>query len=232
MRKETINSNVVVKNSSNKGVIGMIKTNNTKKMIKSAIKYVVKDLGLTQYPTVKIESNLGDGNDTYVMASTGLIYYKGPLFNQIVSKTESDYVLHINKDSLNKQIKRYTIGFGNKQAAYDYVYLLVCHELRHMWQYQEQYQVGNKRKVFDMTETLYGHGADKLEMDANSYMIEIANRRNIGHLAEYMEIEQRYEGISNQLSTNFYKEVKTKNLKALKHYNKPLYFLTVFLFGK
>lgn len=232
MRKETINSNVVVKNSSNKGVIGMIKTNNTKKMIKSAIKYVVKDLGLTQYPTVKIESNLGDGNDTYVMASTGLIYYKGPLFNQIVSKTESDYVLHINKDSLNKQIKRYTIGFGNKQAAYDYVYLLVCHELRHMWQYQEQYQVGNKRKVFDMTETLYGHGADKLEMDANSYMIEIANRRNIGHLAEYMEIEQRYEGISNQLSTNFYKEVKTKNLKALKHYNKPLYFLTIFLFGK
>lgn len=210
----------------------MRKTNNTKKMIKSAIKYVTKDLGLTQYPTVKIESNLGNGNTTYVMAATGTIYYKGGLFDQVITKTESDYVLHINKDSLNRQMKVYTVAFGNKQAAYDYVYLLVCHELRHMWQYQEQYQVGTKRKVFDMTETLYGHGADKLEMDANSYMIEVANRRNIGHLAEYMEIEQRYEGISNQISTEFYKEVKTKNLKALKHYNKPLYFLTTLVFGK
>lgn len=210
----------------------MRKTNNTKKMIKSAIKYVTKDLGLIQCPTVKIESNLGNGNIAYVMAATGTIYYEGGLFNQVITRTESDYVLHINKDALNRQMKVYTVAFGNKQAAYDYVYLLVCHELRHMWQYQEQYQVGTKRKVFDMTETLYGHGADKLEMDANSYMIEVANRRNIGHLAEYMEIEQRYEGIFNQISTEFYKEVKTKNLKALKHYNKPLYFLITLVFGK
>lgn len=210
----------------------MRKTNNTKKMIKSAIKYVTKDLGLTQCPIVKIESNLGNENTTYVMAATGTIYYEGGLFNQVITRTESDYILHINKNALNRQMKVYTVAFGNKQAAYDYVYLLVCHELRHMWQYQEQYQVGTKRKVFDMTETLYGHGADKLEMDANSYMIEIANRRNIGHLAEYMEIEQRYEGISNQISTEFYKEVKAKNLKALKHYNKPLYFLTTLVFGK
>lgn len=231
MRKETINK-AVTNNSNSKGVVSMRKTNNTKKMIKSAIKFATKDLGLTQYPTIKIEDNLGSKNDTYIMATTGLIYYEGPLYNRTISKTKSDYVLHINKESLNKYMKIYSIAFGNKQAAYDYVYLLVCHELRHMWQYQEQCQVGSKYKMFDLTETLYGHGANELEMDANSYMIEVANKKNIGCLGEYIEIDQRYEGTFNQLSADFYKELRIKNLKVLKHYNKPLYFLTILIFGK
>ena len=195
-----------------------------KGIIKEAIVNCTKDLGLKQHPTVKVV----DTTETYVMAATGIIYAKG-LFIKTITRTECNYVLHINKNSIKGMLKKYKNIFGNKQAAYDYVYLIVCHELRHMWQYQEQFQVGETTGGFDTMELFDGHGSTPVEADANKYMISVAEKIGLKPLAMFMEMEQRSEGLVNQLDKDFNKEMFKYYLKALKQYNKVLYFIAMVL---
>lgn len=198
-----------------------MKNNELKTTIKRAIKDMVKELGLKQYPTIKIESD--DSN--YIMAATGVLYTRGGLFDRTITKTESDYVLHINKKALSRTLKSYTLVFGNKQARYDCVYLLVCHELRHMWQYQEGFLIGSKHDTMNINEMFNGHGSDPVEVDANNWMIHIAEQKGIKDLAVYMELEQRADGLSNRFDKEFHANAVIAYKDTLKHYNKMLYFI-------
>jgi hypothetical protein len=184
----------------------------------SAITAATKELNLEKRPTIKIEH----GSSDYVMAATGVVYSQGFLFNKIITHTECDYVLHINQESLNKLITEYTVLFCNKQAAYDAVYLLVCHELRHMWQYQTgTCHIGKPCNQLNFTEMFDGHGAADVEIDANNWMLMVASRKNINELAQYMELTQRVNGLSNY-NKEFADKVHAAYIQAAKNYNKPL----------
>lgn len=193
---------------------------NLKETIKVAIKDATKDLGLKQYPKVKVE----ESTENYVMSATGTVYASG-LFIKTITKTESDYILHINKKSIKNMTKRYAWIFGNKKAAHDYIYLIVCHELRHMWQYQEQFTVGTTTGGFSTDEMFYGHGATRTESDANQYMIGMAERKGLEDLACFMEMEQRSNGMFNKTDVDFNKQMHMNYKNALKRYNKALYFI-------
>lgn len=201
-----------------------MKQNLANETIKTAIKDMVKELNLKQYPKVVTETV----NEDYVMAASGTVTYQTrDWFRKIIIKTECDYTLRINKKAVNNMILAYYIAFGNKQASYDCLYLLVCHELRHMWQYQEQFQVGDEYGSLSETlnETANGHGANKVEEDANKWMMSIAKRHNLEELASYMELTQRAMGLFNRNSVEFYKTMKDKRLNTLKKYNRIMYWL-------
>ena len=189
------------------------------KAISEAINASTKELGLAKRPTIKIEHGPSD----YVMAATGSIYTQGFLFNRVITHTECDYILHINKDMLNRTIKEYTLLFCNKQAAYDAVYLLVCHELRHMWQYQTgTCFIGKPTNDLNISAMFDGHGAVPEETDANKWMLMIASRNGLSELAQYMELTQRANGLVNQHSKEFYQEIRTSYTCAAKKYNSVL----------
>lgn len=203
-----------------------MKKNQTKETIKQAIKDVVKELGLKKHPVIKFDFS---EESSWVMMATGTIYAKG-LFNKVITKTETDYVLHINKKACNNMMKGYTLSFGNKQVAYDCLYLLICHELRHMWQYQEQFTVGSTRNDFSgINELFYGHGSLDVEKDANDWMIKIAEKKGIKHLAVYMELEQRAGGTFNKYDSDFIKQAINSYRNTVKNYNKLFYYIhTIF----
>ena len=197
-------------------------TNTAKETMKQAIKDMVKELNLKQCPTIKITE------EEYVMAAGGFVYTEG-MFNKIITKTESDYVLRINKTNVNKLLKRYAYSFYNKQAAYDCLYLLICHELRHMYQYQEQFLVGKIHNGLNIDEMFDGHGASPAERDANNWMIKIAESKGMNDIAYFMELEQRADGLSNRFNTDFHISMTKAYIDNIKHYNKPLYHLHKFL---
>ena len=192
----------------------------TNNIIKETIVEVSNELSLKKIPT--IDMKYADSNA--VMCATGTVYASGRLFEKRITRTECDYVLHINKYAVNNMMKRYSLTFGNKRAAYDAVYLLICHELRHMWQYQEQYQVGSTYNDFDFTELSYGHGAVNVEIDANDFMLKMAKRKGIQCIAEYMEMEQRSNGLLNR-TESFYSEIRKQLVCTTKQYNKVQYLL-------
>lgn len=226
MKNKTIKSNVVV-NNNNKGGISMRKSSNLKETIKSAIKYAAKDLELAKYPKVIFKNNLGDGNNTFIMASENKYYYQGFLFDRVITKTETNYILYINKDAFINCYRRHILMFGSVQAANDYMYLLVCHELRHMWQAENQFTIGDKYNDIFPIFTLEGHGCTKTERDANAYMIEVGKRKNLKDLAEYIEVEQRIIDTTTIFdSSKLYDELMIKQFKAIKNYNKFTYSMS------
>lgn len=199
-----------------------MKKNLANETIKRAIKDMTKELNLKHYPKV-----INHVEEEFVMAATGTITYAMKNFcTKVITKTECDYELHINKRAINSMISQYTIGFANKQAAYDCLYLLVCHELRHMWQFQEQFQVGDIMDNFDMTSLFHGHGANKEEKDANDWMLYIAKKKGLEHLACFMECTQRSMGAYNQYDNEFKHTMYTHRMEALKHYNYCMYLLS------
>lgn len=198
--------------------------NKINETIKKALVDMTKELKLNKYPTVNIEHIEGG-----IMAAGGTIYRQNIFLGGTIIKTECDYVLRINKKATNNIIKRYTIMFGNKQAAYDCVYLLVCHECRHMWQYQEQTMVGKRENYFNITELFDGHGADPIEQDANKWMISVAERKGLKNLATYIEMEQRQNGLSNMYNVEFKDSMHNSYLTAVNTYNKALSTLITLL---
>lgn len=221
-------TNVTVNNNTTKKEMTVMKSTNTaKEVMKQAIKDMTKELNLKQYPTVTIETE----DKNYVMAATGTLHLTGGLFHKTIVRTESDYVLHVNKNAINRQIKRYAYTFGNKQAAYDCLYLLICHELRHMWQYQEQYQVGSEYDELhiSISESFNGHGSTPEEIDANNWMIKVAENKGLKYLACYMELEQRAGGLCNHYNADFSEEVANTYLETVEAYNKALHHLLKFL---
>lgn len=199
----------------------MKKTNTAKEVMKVAIKDMVKELKLKQYPTVEMVT---EGN--YVMAAGGIVYTNG-FFNKVITKTESDYILRINKTKVNSMLKQYAYSFGNKQAAYDYLYLVICHELRHMWQYQEQFLVGKVHNDLNINinEMFDGHGANPVEQDANAWIIKVAEAKGIKNIACFMELEQRADGLNNLFDSEFRVNIANTWADTVKNYNKGLYLL-------
>jgi hypothetical protein len=198
-----------------------MKKNKTKETIKQAIRDMVKELNLKQYPTVKII----DTDEGYVMAAGGSTFLRSNgffNFNQTITHTECDYILRINKKAVNKAVKDYTLMFGSKKAAYDFIYLITCHELRHMWQYESDFFVGRPYRENNFTELFEGHGSSPEEIDANEFMIEMANRKGLGRLGRYMELSQRADGLSNRLDSEFQKTCRSAYVEAVNDYNKLL----------
>lgn len=192
-----------------------MKQNQTKEIINQAIRDAVKELGLKQYPRIKFV------DDEFAMGTTGeFVYVKRGLFGDIITESRCDYILRLNKREINKLIKQVTFIFGNKQAAYDYVYLLVCHELRHMWQYENGFFIGRPLKNHDVSYLFKGHGSTPEEVDANKFMVEMAKHKNIEKLAKYMIYIQNYDGVSNKFDTNFRKEAHYAYIEAVNKYNK------------
>jgi hypothetical protein len=190
------------------------------KVIKRAIKDMTAELKLNQYPTVVFENN-----KDYVMAAGGTVYASG-LFIQKITKTECDYVLRINKDAVTRCLRTYTLMFLSRKVAYDYLYLLVCHELRHMWQYQNQFTVGMEHNPISLDEVLHGHGSIPVEVDANQWMIKVAERKGIKSLASFMESEQRCS-VFNQYDKAFRETLRKHYLDTTKSYNKALYYALI-----
>lgn len=201
-----------------------MKKNLANETIKAAIKDMTNELKLKQRPKVVFETV----DEDFVMAATGTVSYTTRnWFDKIITKTECDYVLHINKKAVNNMISMYCMMFGNKQASYDGLYLLVCHELRHMWQYQEQFQVGDKFDSLHTTlsELSEGHGASRVEKDANEWMLLIAKRKGWEELGHFMEMSQRSMGLYNQVDTEFNKTMRQHGVNAMKNYNRYLHFV-------
>ena len=187
----------------------------------AAINYATKDLGLNKRPTVQIDDTV---DCPYVMAAKATLYGEG-LITKTITRTESDYILHINRPNANKALKSYTRLFGNRKAAYDVIYLIICHELRHMWQSQSQYLVGTTTSIFDTQSLFHGHGSTDVEIDANNYMIEVGTKKGLKDLACYIEKEQRSTGLYNQYNQEFNKQIRNDYKNAVKNYNKFYAFL-------
>ena len=189
--------------------------------IKHAICEVTKELNLAQYPTIQMDEE----NKSYVMAASGKVYTQGFFNSKTVVKTECNYILSINKGTTLRMMKRYARLFGNSKVKYDFLYLIICHDLRHMWQFQEQFQVGEHYDDFNLTGMFHGHGSSDVETDANYWMIQKGIEKGIGSLAKFFEMEQCSDGISNKFDKEFRKELKGRFLEALKDYNKLYYVI-------
>lgn len=188
----------------------------------SAIDDMVIALNLNCYPTIKYENDM-----PYIMAAGGSLYIRGNGHCPVITKTKSDYILHIDVDKLKDTLKGYKRIFHSAKIVHDAVYLLVCHELRHMWQYQEGYLVGSvyNTEYNDTISELYGHGAKKVEQDANAWMIGVGKSRGIEAMAIYITMEQLSNGLLNELSTTYNDKLIEVCLSTVKQYNVIQYLI-------
>ena len=191
-----------------------------REVIEKAIDDAMTVLQLKKHPTISITNDI---NENYVMAAGGTIHYKG-MFSGTITKTVCSYELKVNEKALQKQLDVYYQTFGSKQAVYDSLYLTVCHELRHMWQYESQWFVGKEYNSFNgMTqEMIEGHGSLEEEEDANLFATEMAERKGIKELGEFLEILQRTAG-ALFVDKERTKELRKKRTEVAKKYNKLLY---------
>lgn len=209
-------------------VLLKVATPNDKKKFDETINNAIDDtmnvLRLKKRPT--ISTNV-DGNDSFVMAAGGTINYKGGFFGTgTIVKTECNYILKINEKALKRQLNSYYQAFGNKQAVYDGLYLTVCHELRHMWQYESQWYVGKEYNPLKETtqRMLEGHGTLEEEADANKFATEMATAKGIRELGEYLDLLQRTAGVMF-VDKDTVKELREKRTEVAKKYNKVLYII-------
>lgn len=198
-------------------------------VIDAAITDAMAELGLKQRPTISTDT-IGV-NEDFVMAAGGTIQYKGGFWgDKTITKTECNYILKINTNNLKRQLRSYYVAFGNKQAVYDSLYLTVCHELRHMWQYESQWYVGKKYNDLgdSMQRMLEGHGTLEEEADANAFATEMATAKGVKELGEYLDLLQRTAGVMFVDKATI-KELREKRIEVTKKYNKVLYiFYKVF----
>lgn len=193
-----------------------------KDVIEEAITDAMTVLQLKKRPVINVTNDI---NENYVMAAGGTIHYKG-MFSGTITKTICNYELKINEKALQKQLDAYYQTFGSKQAVYDSLYLTVCHELRHMWQYESQWFVGKEyNSLRSMTqEMVEGHGSLEEEEDANLFAIEMAERKGMKELGEFLEILQRTAG-ALFVDKDSTKELHKKRTEVTKKYNKVLYVI-------
>lgn len=196
--------------------------NKVYQIINQAANDMVIALNLDCYPAIKYESDA-----PYVMAAGGSLCIRGDGHYPRITDTDSDYVLHVNPDRVSHMMDKYKCIFHSMKAAYDYLYLVVCHELRHMWQYQEGYMIGtvHNSELDEITSSLYGHGSKIVEQDANNWMISVAEIRGIKDIATYMELEQRANGLVNELSTEFKRNILKTYISTVKQYNVIQYLI-------
>lgn len=151
-----------------------------------SIKYsVVKDLELSQVPTIKFETE-DNGKIMYVRSFKT---YKGMLNRKVIGQT-TDYIIHINLNQVIFHIAMLnTSSFRN--CSRELIRVLLKHEMRHLYQIQNKFDVGSSSYIFNIDSLVFdkGYGEDKKEMDANKYAIETAKTKK-----EYLV------GIFNKLS--------------------------------
>jgi len=135
-----------------------------------ALERIAKDLKLDKVPTI-----VYDGEGDYVMAASGQVWARGNLFHETVTKTESDYVIHVNTKALADTQRQYCMLTLNPQIMTDITLILLKHECRHIWQYQNQFTVGDVREKFSFR--LEAHGDSKVERDANEYAVQKSKGR-------------------------------------------------------
>ena len=134
---------------------------------------IVNDLTLKRRPEYKFV----DDNNDFVMATGGTFECTG-FFPKIIAKSNADYILKINIKALKRMLIKYRLLFGKKSMT-DVIIVLLSHECRHMWQYQESFFIGKEYNSLDDSTAalLYGHGGIPQEKDANEYACLLAKTK-------------------------------------------------------
>lgn len=200
-------------------------TPNDKKKLDEVINKAIDDtmnvLCLKERPTVNMVNN--DVN--FIMAVEGMIYYDN-FHTKIITGTECNYVLKINEEVLKRELNGHYKTFMNKQVVYDSLYLTVCHELRHMWQYENQWFVGKKYDPVKIEEQRIseGHGTLEEEVDANAFATKIAATKGNKELGEYLDLLQRKSGTVS-VNKDIIRKLRKKRIEVAKKYNKAFYII-------
>lgn len=156
------------------------------------LKKIAKHLKLEKVPTLQYE----ESDSPYVMRAYGKEWRNKDIFGfrETVVKTSTDYVICVNLKALKTTQKQYFMLCLNPKIMRDITLILLKHECRHLWQYQEQFMVGSVRDVlmFSFNE---GHGESKVERDANQYAIDTSKGNRIP-LAKYAKVMQEKKPMS------------------------------------
>lgn len=117
-----------------------------------------------------------------------------------VVRTEAIYEVKVNPVVMNKMFRRYLLTFGVGGASFrkDFVTAILRHELRHIWQAQNNFYVGNPQ--FSLNFDFNGYGNKKEELDANTYSCDTAKNKSQLVVAQLNKLEQ--ENINKLISTS------------------------------
>lgn len=141
-------------------------------VVANELPLIVKDLGLHHIPTIN-----GNCNDnSVVMSVTGNVWTSHSLlsfFTETIVKTEAIYEINVNYKVLRQMQLSVFLMTLNPRAVYDITVILLKHECRHIWQYQEGFYIGRKQDTFRFS--LEAYGANPEERDANDYAIKTSN---------------------------------------------------------
>jgi hypothetical protein len=156
-------------------------------VVANELKGIVKDLGLHHIPTIN-----GNCNDSSaVMSVTGGVWTSRSLFSfftETIVKTEAIYEISVNYKALRQvQLSTFLMTL-NPRAVYDITVILLKHECRHIWQYQEGFYIGRKQDAFRFS--LEAHGASPEEQDANDYAIKTSRSRRTRSMAIFNKATQ------------------------------------------
>lgn len=158
---------------------------------------IAQNLKLKQVPTIKYEEN---DNASYVMIAYGNEWRSKDMFgfSETVTRTSTEYVIGVNVKALKAAQREYFMMCLNPKIMRDITLILLKHECRHLWQYQEQYMVGNTHNIFDMHFN-EGHGESKEERDANRYAINTSKGNRLC-LAKHVKVVQERKPICYTVS--------------------------------
>lgn len=153
---------------------------------KGVLERIAKNLKLHKVPTIEYE----DTDSKRVMYACGKEWRDKPIFGytEIVTRTTTDYVIRVNPRVLKETQKQYFMLCLNPKAMRDITLILLKHECRHLWQYQEQFMVGEKRNAFEFKFN-EAHGDSDVERDANQYAIDTSKGNRL-YLAKHAKILQ------------------------------------------
>lgn len=183
------------------------------KVFNKEIKGITSSLGLNVTPTLSFKVNNANAEGT-VMYVEHMTYVRNTgWFTKVIERTETDSVVHVNAEALKQQCLMYKLTYGSKEVDYDVILILLCHECRHIWQAESQW---NKGKQYDtiglssMHEDLFGHGSLEAEKDANNWAMDyVTGKRKL--LADYI--------IESQNSTGAFVNTQALREKAIKATN-------------
>lgn len=153
---------------------------------------IANDLGLSQVPTIKFDNN----NPTSVMYVESINHYRSAgLFQRIIMKQETDYVIHVSPAAVAKQLNLLHANVL-KDISEEFIMTLFRHECRHLYQIQSGMEVGKVEDTlgFEFNDLFEGHGASPTEEDANIYAITAAEnekQRLVAELAKCLQDESQ-----------------------------------------
>ena len=179
----------------------------------SAINDCMNVLKLKQRPDIEIVDST---DERFVMMAMGEFTYN-PLTRAIL-QCENANLIKVNVTAIEQEMQLYYQKFG-KQAGYDYIYLSMCHEMRHLWQYETGWYIGKQYNPAqdELTRNISGHGSLDEEVDANQFATKMAIPKGIQALAEFMEATQRIAGLL-YVDSNTRRTIRNKATEVAKYY--------------